>query len=160
MRYGLDHLRPGDEHMAGALHHEDKVGECRRIDRAARARPHDGRDLWNHAARQRVAQEDFGIAGQRRHAFLNARAAGIVQPDHRRAGLQRQVHDLADFERVGFRERSTQHGEILRENIHDPPVDLPVAGDKSVAIHHLLVHSEVGGAMPDQLVHFFERACI
>ena len=31
------------------------------------------------------------------HAFLNARASGIVQADHRRAGLERQVHDLADL---------------------------------------------------------------
>ncbi len=160
VRDGLDHLRPGDEHVAGALHHEDEVGERRRIDRAARARPHDGGDLRNHAARERIAQEDIGVTGQRRHAFLNARASGIVQPDHRRAGLQRQVHDLANFQRVGFRERSAQHGEILREDVNQPPVNVAVAGDEAVAVDDLLIHSEIGGAMPHQLVHLFECACV
>ena len=58
-----------------------------RIDGAAGARSHDGGDLRDHAAGQRVAQEDIGIAGERHHAFLDARAAGIVEADDGRAVL-------------------------------------------------------------------------
>ena len=133
MRDGLDHVRTGDEHVAGAVHHEDEIGDGGRIDRAAGARSHDGRNLRHHAARQRVAQKDIGVAGERHHAFLNARAAGIVQADHRRAGLQRQVHDLADFLRVGLRERAAEHREILREHVDQAAVDAAVAGDEAVA---------------------------
>ena len=104
-----------------------------RIDRAARARPHDGGDLRHHAARQRVAQKDIGVAGERDHAFLNARAAGIVQADDGRAGLQREVHDLADLLRVGFRKRAAEDREILREDVDQAAVDAAVAGDEAVA---------------------------
>ncbi len=61
---GLDHVGPGDEHVAGVLHHEDEVGHGRRIDVAAGAGPHDDRDLRDHAGRDDVAAEHVGIARQ------------------------------------------------------------------------------------------------
>ena len=82
---GLDDVGAGDEHVARLLHHDDEVGDRRRIDRAAGARPHDGGDLRHDAGGERVAQEDVGVAAERQHAFLNARAARIVEADHRRA---------------------------------------------------------------------------
>ena len=151
---------PGDEHVAGAVHHEDEIGDGGRIDRAARARAHDGGDLRHHAAGQRVAQEDIGVAGQRHHALLDARAAGIVQADHGRAGLQRQVHDLADLLRVGFGERAAEDGEILREDVDQAAVDAAVAGDEAVAGNALLVHAEIAAAVRDQLVQFLEGAFV
>ncbi len=39
-------------------------------------------------------------------------------------------------------------------------MDVARAGDEPIAIHHLLVHSEIGGAMAHQLVHFFESAFV
>jgi hypothetical protein len=110
----LDHVRAGHEHVRAVLHHEDEVGHRRRIDRAARAGPHDQADLRDHARGVDVALEDLGIAGQRVDAFLDARAAGIVEADHRRADLHRHVHDLADLLRVAFRHRAAEHGEVLR----------------------------------------------
>ena len=97
VRDGLDHVGPGDEHVGSVARHENKIGDRRRIHGAACARPHDGADLRNHAAGKRVAQKNIGITGQRSHAFLNARAAGIVEANHRRAVAHGQVHDLADF---------------------------------------------------------------
>jgi hypothetical protein len=47
---GLDHLRPGDEHVARILHHEDEVGHRRTIDRPARAGAHDEAELRDDAA--------------------------------------------------------------------------------------------------------------
>jgi hypothetical protein len=44
-----------------------------------------------------VALEHLAIGRKAGDAFLDARAAGIVQPDHRRAVLDGHVHDLADF---------------------------------------------------------------
>ena len=133
VRDGLDDVGAGDEHVAGVVDHEDEIGDGGRVDRAARARAHDGGDLRDHAAGERVAQEDVRVTGQRDDAFLNARAAGIVQADHGRAGLQRQVHDLADFLRVGFGERAAEDGEILREDVDEAAVDAAVAGDEAVA---------------------------
>ena len=49
VRDGLDHVRPGQEHVARVLDHDGEVRDGRRVDGAARARPHDGGDLGNHA---------------------------------------------------------------------------------------------------------------
>ena len=139
---------------------KDEIGDRRRIDRAAGARAHDGGDLRDHAARQRIAQENIGVAGERQHAFLDARAAGIVQADDGRAGLQRQVHDLDDLLRVGFRERAAEHREILREHVGRAAVDQAIAGDEAVAVDDLFLHAEVVAVMADQLVGFLEGAFV
>ena len=104
-----------------------------RIDRPARARPHDQRKLRHHAAGQHIALEHLGIAAERCDAFLNARAARIIQADHRRADLHRRVHHLADLHRVAFRHGAAEHGEILREDIDQPAVDRAAAGHHAVA---------------------------
>jgi hypothetical protein len=99
----LDDIGTGDEHVAGAVDHEDEIGDGGRVDRAAGAGAHDGGNLRHDAARERVAQEDIGVTGQGSDALLNTRAAGIVQADDRGPVLQREVHHLANFLRVGFR---------------------------------------------------------
>ena len=160
VRDRLDDVGAGDEHVARLLHHDDEVGDRRRVDRAAGARAHDRGDLRHHAGGERVAQEDVGVAAERHHAFLDARAAGVVQADDRRADLHRQVHDLADLGGVGLGQRAAEHREVLREDVDDAAVDAAVAGDDAVAGDHLLVHAEVAAAMGDQLVDLLERAGI
>lgn len=61
---GLHHIGAGHVHIARVLHHEDEVGDGRRIDVAPRARPHDHADLGNDAAGQGVLQEDVGVAAR------------------------------------------------------------------------------------------------
>ena len=78
---GLDDVGAGDEHVGGLIDHEDEVGDGGGVDRAAGAGSHDGGDLRDDAGGENVAQEDVGVAGERPHAFLNARAAGIVEAD-------------------------------------------------------------------------------
>ena len=134
VRDRLDHVRPGDEHVGSLVHHQNEIGDGRRIHRAARARPHDRGNLRHHSAVQSVAQKNVGVAGQRHHAFLNARAAGIVQPDHGRAHLRGQIHDLDDLAGIGFRQRSAEHGEVLGEDEDQPAFDAAVAGDETVAV--------------------------
>ena len=94
---GLDHVRPGDEHVARPVDHDHEVGDGRRVDRPAGAGPQHQRELRDDAGDQRVAQEDIGVAAEGDDAFLDARAAGVGQADDRRAVLQRQVHDLQIF---------------------------------------------------------------
>ena len=109
---------------------------------------------------QGVAQEDIGVAAQRQHALLNARAAGIVETDDGRAVLHGMVHDLADLLRVGFRERAAEDSEILREDVDQAGVDVAVAGDEAIAGDDLLIHAEVAAAMGDELVELFEGAFV
>ena len=91
-------------------------------------------EICGHDARgQRVAQEDVRVAAEREHAFLNPRAAGVVQADDGRAHLHGQVHHLDDLRGVGFRQRPAEHREVLREGIDRPAVDAAVAGDDAVA---------------------------
>ena len=123
VRHRLDHVGPGHEHVARVPDHDREVGDGRRIHGAARARAHDRGNLRHDARRQRVAQKDVGVAAEREHAFLNARAARIVQADDRRAELHRQIHDLHDLRGVGLRQRSAEDREVLREREHLAPVD-------------------------------------
>jgi hypothetical protein len=74
--------------------------------------------------------------------------------------LHGAVHDLADFLRVGFRERAAEYGEVLREDVDQAGVDVAVAGDEAVAGDDLLIHAEVAAAMGDELVELFEGAFV
>ena len=141
-------------------HHDGEVGDRRRIDRAAGARAHDRGDLRHDAGGERVAEKDVGVAAERQHAFLNARAAGVVQPDDRRAELHRQIHDLDDLRGVGLGQRSAEDGEVLREREHLAAVDEAVPGDDAVAGNELFVHAEIAAAVRDELVELLEGAGI
>ena len=91
------------------------------------------RNLRDDAGGEHVAQKHFAIAAKRRHAFLDAGAAGIEQADDRRAVLQRHVLDLGDLSRVRFRQRAAEDGEVLGEHIDRAAVDGAPAGDDAVA---------------------------
>ena len=155
----LDHVRAGEEHRAVAGH-DDEVGEGRRIHRAARAGAEDHRDLRDHARGHDIAHEDLAIGGQAAHPLLDARAAGIVQPDDRDATLQRQVLDAADLLRLHFGERAAEHGEVLGIHRHAAAVDLAEAGDDAVAGEALLVQAEIADLMRGQRAEFLERAVV
>ena len=129
----LDHLGAGDEHVRGLLDHEDEVGHGRGVDGAARARAHDRRDLRDHPGALDVADEDVAVGAERDHALLDPRPAGVVEPDHRRADLGGEVHDLAHLLRHHLAQRAAEDREVLAEDEHRPPVDRPVAGHHGVA---------------------------
>ena len=156
VRHRLDYIGTGDKHVAGVFNHYHKIGDCRGINRAARARAHNGGNLRHNAACQRVAQKNIGITAQRQNAFLDPRAAGVIQADEGRPILERHIHHLASLLRVGFRQRAAEHRKILRENVSQTAVDASPAGDEAVARNHLVFHSEIAAAVRDQLVEFFE----
>ena len=157
---GLHHVGAGHEHVAGVLHHEDEVGHGRRIDVAAGARPHDDGDLRDHAGGYDVAAEHIGIARQCCDAFLDARAAGVVEADDRRPRLHRHVLDLDDLLRMGLGQRAAEHREILGEHKGLAAVDGAPAGDDAVARNLGLFHAEFDRAVLDEHVEFLERALV
>ena len=120
----------------------------------------DGGDLRHHSGGQRIAQEDVRVAREGDHALLDARPARVVEADDGNARLHGEVHDLADLPRVGFGERATEHGEVLGEDEHRPPMHASGAHHHSVAGDALGVHPEVMSLMHHQLVHLRERALV
>ena len=160
MRNGFYHVRSGDEHIRGVFHHYIKISNCRRINRAARARSHNATNLRNDAARQSIAQENIGVTAERDDAFLNSRAARIVQTDYRRAGFHRQIHYFTDFLRVSFRQRAAENRKILRENKNFTPVNQSVSGNNAVAGEFLRLQTKIRRAMNDEFIEFFKRIFI
>jgi hypothetical protein len=160
MGHGLDHVGSGDEHVGRAVHHADEIRDGRRIDGAARARAHDGRELRDHAAGARVAVEDVGVTGQRLDALLDPGSARIVEPDDRRAGLHGQVHDAADLLGVGLRQAAAEDGEVLAEHVDQPALDGAVSGHHTVPVGPVVHHAEVVVAVPDQGADFLEGAFV
>src|SRR6266478_5194316 len=151
----------GDERIKRSVAgHRNKIGDGGRIDGTAGAGAHDGADLRDHAAGESVAQKNIGVASEGSDTFLDARATGIVETDYGSASAHGLIHNLANLQRVGFGERTTEDGEVLRENINEPAVDAAEAGDETVAGGTLVVHAEVGAAVTHELVEFFERIFI
>ena len=103
MGHGLDHVRPGDEHVTGFGGHQREVSDGWRVDRAARAGTENRRYLRHHSRRQRIAQEDVGVSRERDDALLNARAAGIVETDDGRADAHGHVHHFHNLCGICFR---------------------------------------------------------
>src|SRR3546814_3257293 len=96
-----------------------------------------------HARCEHVALEHIGIAAKAGDAFLDSRAAGIVEADHGRAHLHRHVHDLADLLGVALRKRTAEDGEILAEDEDQTAVDRARPGHHPVAGYLSLFHAEV-----------------
>ena len=157
---GLDHVRAGHEHVARVAHHEDEVGHRRRIDVSARARPHDQRNLRDHAGRQHVALKHLAVAPERRHALLDTRPAGVEEAHDRRAVLDRHVLDLGDLLRMRFAEGAAEDGEILGENVSRAAIDRAPAGHHAVARDLGRLHAEIVAAMLDEHVELLERIVV
>ena len=104
VRDRFDYVRAGHEHVARAVHHQAEVGDRRRVDGSARARPHDRRDLRHDPGGQRIADKDVGVAAETGNPFLDTRPAAVVQANNRHAVPGGQVHDAADFLRVRLRQ--------------------------------------------------------
>ena len=129
---GLHDVGAGDEHVRHALHHEDEVGHRGRVDRAAGARPEHHADLRDDARRFDVAEEDAAVRREGHDAFLDARAAAVVEADERCADRLGEIHDLVDLLGVDLAERAAEDREVLGEDEDLAAVDHPPAGDHAV----------------------------
>eukprot|EP00754_Rhynchopus_humris_P018745 Rhum_TRINITY_DN14614_c11_g10::Rhum_TRINITY_DN14614_c11_g10_i1::g.104369::m.104369 len=158
VRHRLHDVGARHEHERVVLHHEREVRERRRVHGAARARAHDDGDLRHDAGRERVPQEDVGVAGEGRDALLDARAAGVVEADHGDADVHGLVHDLAHLGGVRAAHGPAEHREVLREQVHGPAVDETGARHQTVAGRLLLVQAEVVAVVRHRRIALTERA--
>ena len=76
------------------------------------------------------------------------------------AGLDREVHDLADLLGCDLGDAAADHREVLGEDADRASFDLAEAGDDRIARILLLVNAEVSGAVQDQGVELLEAALI
>ena len=106
------------------------------------------------------AVEDLAVEAERDDALLDARAAALVDADDRAAVLHREVEHLDDLLAVHLAERAAEHGDVLAEDADRAAVDRAVAGDDAVAERAVLLHAEVGRAVPGELVELDERALV
>ena len=158
----------GNEHLRLARLN-DEIGQRRAVGRAARAWAANQRDLRNRAGKHHVGVKHLAIAGKRVDALLHARAAGIVDEDERRTGLQRLLHDFGNFDGVHFAGRAAGHREVLAGQVHQPAGNRCRAGHHAIRGHTLARHAEQSrsGARqtspshrscPDRLAHRSARA--
>ena len=61
MRNGFNHVGTGYKHITGVLHHHNKIGNGRRVNRPTGTRPEDGRYLRHHTTGNRIAVKYIGI---------------------------------------------------------------------------------------------------
>jgi len=155
---GADHLGAGDEHVRRVLDHDHEVGQRRRVGGTAGAGPGDDRDLRHHARKQRVVVEDPAVARERVHAFLDARAAAVVEADHGDAALEGGGQHLNDLGGVALAHGASAYGEILRESENGPAHDLALAGDDAVG--RVLAPGQVGAAVADPQAELDERVLV
>lgn len=157
---GLDDVGSGDEHVGGLVDHDHEVGDRGGVDGAAGAGAHDEADLRDDAGGVGVAAEDLAVHAERGDAFLDARAAGVVDADDGAAGFQGEVHHLDDLLAVDLAERAAEDGEVLGEDRDGAAFDGAVTGDDTVAVGAVGGQAEVGRAVPGELVQFGERSFV
>src|SRR6185295_12125588 len=97
MGYCLDHIRARDEHIRTVLHHDVEVGNSGTVNSSAGTWSHDAADLGNDSASERISQKDIGVTAKTDYALLDARPTGIVQANHRRPHLHRQIEHLTNL---------------------------------------------------------------
>ena len=156
----LDDVRPGDEHLAGLVDHDDEVGERGGVDVAARCGAHDQRDLRDDAGGLDVVVEDVAVQAQRDDTLLDAGARAVVDADERPAGLDGQLLHLDDLLAVHLAEAAAEHRRVLAEDADVAAVDGAVAGDHAVAQRPVLGQPEVRAAVLGQRVELDERVLV
>ena len=155
-RHGLDDVGAGDVHLADSLDHENEVGDGRRVDGASRRGPQNYRYLGYDARGQGVSEEDLPVRGQAEHALLDAGAARVVQADDGAAGLQGQVHHLADLLTNHLGDGAAEDGKVLGVDEHLSPVHQPVARHHSVAEDLPVAEAEIRGPVGYEWVDLSE----
>jgi hypothetical protein len=106
--------------------------------------------------RVHVALEDLGVEAECDDALLDPRAARVVQPDDRAAGLEARSRILTIFSPNTSPERAAEDREVLREHADLATVDRPEPVTDPVAVRPVLLQPEGGGAVPGELVDLDE----
>ena len=119
----LHHVRAGDEHLRGVADHEHEVGQ-RRASRPRR--PRTGRASRRSAGSRpeaRVLRWKIPPypASAETPSWMRAPAPSFSD-DQRRAGRDRQVHDLVDLRGVRLAQRAAEDPEVVRVDEDRPAV--------------------------------------
>ena len=61
---------------------------------------------------------------------------------------------------MGLRQRATKDGEVFREHKHRAAIDRAPTCDNAIAGNFGFLHPEIGGAVLNEHIEFFERAMI
>ena len=155
----FNHLGAGDVHAGVAgIAHDDEVRQGGGVGRAARAGTQNHGDLRNHAGGKHIVVEHLGIAGKGRHAFLEARAAGVVHGHHRDAGFQGVLLGIRNFHGVHVAEGPALGQEVGGRAGHRTAVHQAEAGNDAVAGDFLLAHAEVVAVVAHMHADFREGA--
>src|SRR5437867_2079961 len=102
MGYGLDYIRPGNEHVGSVLYHHVEISNGGTIDRSSGTRSHDAADLRHNSTGQSFAKKYICITAKAHDTLLDPRTTGVVQANDRRTDLHSQIHHLADLFSVGL----------------------------------------------------------
>ena len=157
---GLYHVGTGNEHVALLFHHEDEVGEGRRVAGSAGAGAENGRDLGYDTRCNGVLVENRGISREAVYPFLYAGTSRVVEGNDGSAVFERELLHLHDFCGVALAQRAAVGGEVVGIDKDQSSVDFTVTGNHTVAGYLLLFHAEVGAAVRYKLVEFVERTFV
>lgn len=156
----LDDLRTGDEHLAGLIHHEDKVGNSRRINSAAGTGSHNYGNLRDNAGCDGVIVEYFTESGQGIDPFLDPGTAGVVEANDRSTHLHGHILNLHDFFSVILAQGTSQNSEVLCKSKDQPAVYGTVSGNNAVARGFFICHVKVGGPMGYEYIQLHKTAFV
>ena len=159
-RDGLDDLRPGEEHVAGALAHDVEVRQCGRVDSTPSAGTEDSGDLRDDTRGQDIVLEDIPVAAQGVDPLLDTSTARVIQTDDRGTHAHGQLHDLTDLGSEHLREGTAEDREVLSEDVDQTTIDRTRARDDAVAEELRLVDTEVGRAVQDEGIDLVEAAFV
>ncbi len=157
---GLDHVRSRDEHLRGAAHHEHEVGQGRGVGRSARAGSQHDADLRDDPGVADVALEDAAVAGERAHAFLDARPGAVAQAHDGGAGGGGHVHDLVDLLGVRLSEGASEDPEVVGVGEDGTSPHPAPAGDHTVGVGAPVLQAEAGRPVPAQPLDLGEAAVV
>lgn len=107
-----------------------------------------------------VAAEDLAVHAEGHDALLDTGAAGVVDADDGAARLEGEVHRLHDLLAEDLAEGAAEDREVLGEDGDGAAVDRSVAGHDSVAVRAVVLHAEVRGAVPGELVELHEGVLV
>ena len=159
-QYGLDDVRPCDEHLRDVLDHKHEIGQRRRINGATCTRPQNQRDLRNYARGYRVAVKNFSITGQGTDTFLNTCATGIVDSDDRALHFQGVVHDFGNLAGMLQAQRATCHRKVLCIDAHGGSENRPCTCHNAITGQIFFIHAEITPVVLHEQVILMERILI
>src|SRR2546425_3399478 len=155
---GFDDVWSRYEHVARLVDHYCEICHGRGIHCASRARTHHSRYLRDHSRGKNVAKEYLSITAEADNPLLDSSSSRVVNPDDRDSGLEGEIHYFRHLPGEHFSQRASEDCEVVREQVHRSSVNLAIARYNPVAENLLLRHTEVGGLMNHEPVHFHKTA--